>query len=54
MLKEGRTDAWVLRCLKDGALVEKGTHAELMEAKGEYCKLYKIQADAFTNDIVKA
>ena len=29
-------------------LVESGSHAELMSADGEYAKLYKIQAQAFS------
>lgn len=36
------------RCLKDGFLVEQGTHEELISADGEYAKLHKIQAGAFT------
>ncbi|KAH6893733.1 P-loop containing nucleoside triphosphate hydrolase protein [Coprinopsis sp. MPI-PUGE-AT-0042] len=52
--RQGKTHADLILCMKDGALVEKGTHEELMEVKGEYCKLYKIQADAFTNNDVKA
>ncbi|KAF9010197.1 P-loop containing nucleoside triphosphate hydrolase protein [Cyathus striatus] len=34
-------------CMKDGTIAESGTHAELMECKGEYAKLYEIQASAF-------
>lgn len=37
------------RCMKDGSIVESGTHAELMEKKGEYANLYKIQARAFSD-----
>ncbi|KAK1218562.1 hypothetical protein PQX77_018740 [Marasmius sp. AFHP31] len=34
-------------CMKDGKIVELGNHASLMEMNGEYCKMYRIQADAF-------
>ena len=33
--------------MKDGELVESGTHQELMEKNGEYAVLYGIQAQAF-------
>ncbi|CAA7271172.1 unnamed protein product [Cyclocybe aegerita] len=36
-------------CMKDGLIVETGTHPELMENKGEYAKLYDIQTQAFAN-----
>lgn len=35
-------------CMKDGMIVESGSHEELMAAAGEYSKLYKIQAQAFS------
>ncbi|KAI0086163.1 P-loop containing nucleoside triphosphate hydrolase protein [Irpex rosettiformis] len=38
-------------CMKDGQLVEAGTHAELMALEGEYRRLYDVQAKAFTDDI---
>lgn len=34
--------------MKEGKLVESGTHSELMEAKNEYYSLYNVQAHAFT------
>lgn len=34
--------------MKDGELIENGTHTELMMQRGEYCNLYEIQAKAFT------
>lgn len=37
----------LVRCLKDGELVETGTHRELVVRNGEYSKLYNIQARAF-------
>ena len=37
----------VISCMKSGELVESGTHRELMEKGGEYCKLYEVQANAF-------
>lgn len=33
--------------MKDGFLVEQGTHDELMEKGGEYHKLHSVQARAF-------
>ena len=39
------------RCMKDGKLVEQGTHKELIEKDGEYCKLHRIQAQAFTEEV---
>lgn len=57
-LKTGRTtiaiahrlstlrDADVLAVIDDGKAVEYGTYRELMEKKGEYYKLYKMQAEA--------
>ena len=35
--------------MKDGTVAEAGTHDELMSKDGEYAKLYKIQADAFSS-----
>lgn len=35
--------------MKDGQLVEAGTHKELMAMNGEYCQLYGIQAKAFVD-----
>ena len=35
--------------MKDGELVESGTHQSLVDLQGEYFKLYNIQAQAFTN-----
>ena len=35
------------RCMKEGMVVEIGTHEQLMELKNEYAKLYNIQASAF-------
>ncbi|KAK1215626.1 hypothetical protein PQX77_021746 [Marasmius sp. AFHP31] len=34
-------------CMKEGKIVEFGTHASLMELDGEYCRMYNIQANAF-------
>ncbi|KAF8967246.1 P-loop containing nucleoside triphosphate hydrolase protein [Flammula alnicola] len=34
-------------CMKDGTIMETGSHDELMEKRGEYAKLYEIQASAF-------
>ncbi|KAF7298862.1 ABC transporter ATP-binding protein [Mycena indigotica] len=37
-------------CMKEGKLVESGTHEELMKLNGEYTKLYEIQAKAFEDN----
>ena len=34
--------------MKDGTICESGSHDELMIKRGEYAKLYEIQASAFT------
>ncbi|KAL0567150.1 hypothetical protein V5O48_014849, partial [Marasmius crinis-equi] len=34
-------------CMKDGKIVESGDHAALMALKGEYCKMWSIQAKSF-------
>ncbi len=36
--------------MKDGAIVESGSHEALISQDGEYAKLYNIQAKAFVND----
>jgi ABC-type multidrug transport system fused ATPase/permease subunit len=36
--------------MKDGKLVESGSHCELMDIGGEYAKLYGIQAKAFSSE----
>ncbi|KAL5536117.1 hypothetical protein ACEPAF_4222 [Sanghuangporus sanghuang] len=40
----------LILCLKDGRLVEQGSHEMLMEAGGEYKKLYDLQARGFGLD----
>ncbi|KAF7359053.1 ABC transporter ATP-binding protein [Mycena sanguinolenta] len=37
----------VILCMNEGKIIEMGTHEELMERDGEYCKMFKIQAAAF-------
>jgi len=37
----------LILCMRDGELVESGTHRELILRKGEYQRLYDIQARAF-------
>ncbi|KAK7051003.1 hypothetical protein VNI00_005115 [Paramarasmius palmivorus] len=41
-------------CMKDGKVVESGRHPELMLKKGEYFKMYNIQAKAFEPDSMVA
>ncbi|RDB22977.1 Lipid A export ATP-binding/permease protein MsbA [Hypsizygus marmoreus] len=36
-------------CMKEGAIVESGSHETLLKLDGEYAKLYNIQADAFSS-----
>jgi len=36
--------------LKDGLLIEQGTHAELMRAAGHYAELFTLQASAYLGD----
>ena len=40
--------------LRNGRIVERGTHQELMEAKGEYEKMYQMQAKNYQEDLRKA
>ncbi|KAF8916707.1 P-loop containing nucleoside triphosphate hydrolase protein [Mucidula mucida] len=40
----------LILCMKDGAIVESGSHEALISQDGEYAKLYNIQAKAFVND----
>ncbi|KAJ2919899.1 hypothetical protein MD484_g561, partial [Candolleomyces efflorescens] len=40
----------MILCMKEGKVVERGTHTELMKESGEYAKLYNIQANAFTQN----
>ncbi|KAJ3479780.1 hypothetical protein NLI96_g8818 [Meripilus lineatus] len=42
----------LILCLKDGELIELGTHRELIARDGEYSKLFNIQASAFAEDIL--
>ena len=36
----------LIAVLDDGRIVETGTHAELMQARGAYCKLYELQFES--------
>ncbi|KAG1727935.1 uncharacterized protein EDB91DRAFT_1162999 [Suillus paluster] len=38
----------LILCMKEGTVVETGTHQELMDRQGEYAHLYNVQAQAFT------
>lgn len=40
-------DPFYYSCVKEGAVVETGTHVELLSKGGEYAHLYNIQAQAF-------
>jgi ABC-type multidrug transport system fused ATPase/permease subunit len=40
-------DSFCYSCVKEGAVVETGTHVELLSKRGEYAHLYNIQAQAF-------
>ncbi|THV04723.1 P-loop containing nucleoside triphosphate hydrolase protein [Dendrothele bispora CBS 962.96] len=59
-LREGKTVIFVthrfghltkhadlILCMDQGRVIESGTHSELMEMEGQYCKLYNVQAQAF-------
>lgn len=35
-------------CLKEGTVVEAGTHLDLLSKEGEYAHLYNVQAQAFS------
>ncbi|KIK91850.1 hypothetical protein PAXRUDRAFT_34763 [Paxillus rubicundulus Ve08.2h10] len=37
-------DADQILCMKDGSVIERGTHNDLIQADGEYAKLYNAQA----------
>ncbi|KAK7462807.1 hypothetical protein VKT23_007387 [Stygiomarasmius scandens] len=37
----------LILCMDKGRVIESGTHSELMEMGGQYCKLYNVQAQAF-------
>ncbi|KAJ7041945.1 P-loop containing nucleoside triphosphate hydrolase protein [Mycena alexandri] len=37
----------LILCMKEGSILESGTHEELMALDGEYCKMFEIQAKAF-------
>ncbi|KAG9095870.1 hypothetical protein FRC07_011021 [Ceratobasidium sp. 392] len=36
--------------IKEGSIIEQGTHNELLEKAGEYAKMYNIQAQAFSEE----
>ncbi|KAG8752161.1 hypothetical protein FRC12_012106, partial [Ceratobasidium sp. 428] len=39
----------IILYVKEGSIVEKGTHKELLAMDGEYAKMYKIQSQAFVD-----
>ncbi|KAK6967033.1 P-loop containing nucleoside triphosphate hydrolase protein [Favolaschia claudopus] len=42
----------IILCMKNGAVIESGTHKELLTRNGEYASLYNVQAQAFTESEV--
>jgi ATP-binding cassette, subfamily B, bacterial len=43
-------DADVIVLIEDGVVAEQGTHDELMAADGTYARLFRLQAQGYTND----
>jgi hypothetical protein len=41
-------DGVTFRYMNETAVIETGTHEELMKCGGEYARLWKLQAEAFT------
>jgi ABC-type multidrug transport system fused ATPase/permease subunit len=41
-------DEFTLRYMNETAVVETGTHEGLMKSGGDYARLWKLQAEAFT------
>jgi len=39
-------------CMKEGTVAETGTHEQLLKLKGEYAKLFNIQASAFVDALL--
>ena len=37
--------------LDNGRIVEQGPHTQLMEQKGEYADMYRMQAEAYHMDV---
>lgn len=40
-------DADCIYMMKDGRIVEQGTHAQLLTLQGEYCRMWELQAQAY-------
>lgn len=40
-------DADCIYMMKDGRIVERGTHGQLLDLGGEYCKMWNLQAQAY-------
>ena len=47
------TDADVILAVKDGKIIEQGTHRELMKQKGYYYSLYTRQFANLAADMIK-
>jgi ATP-binding cassette, subfamily B, bacterial len=45
----GLRDADLIVVLADGRIVERGTHDELMQAEGEYARLFRLQARRYSD-----
>jgi ATP-binding cassette subfamily B protein len=44
-------DADVIFVLSEGCIVEQGTHRELMEAGGDYCRLFTLQGSGYRDPV---
>ena len=40
---------YACRYMNESSIVESGTHEELLKTKGEYAKLWRMQAQAFVS-----
>jgi ATP-binding cassette subfamily B protein len=47
-------DADTIVVLEGGAVIERGSHDELMATGGEYARLFRLQADGYRDTVVEA